>query len=66
MRLGLNMISAIKVDEGIKNRLQQGESYDEILNRLMDSLEDMDVDEIIEAGWLKLQTEKKDYILLEG
>jgi len=66
LRLGPNMISAIKVDEGIKNRLQQGESCDEILNRLMDSLEELDVEEIIEARWFKLQTEKKEYILLEG
>ena len=31
----------------------------------MDSLEEMDVEEIIEARWSKLQKEKKDYILLE-
>jgi len=32
---------------------------------LIDSLEDLDVEEIIEARWLKLQKEKKDYISLE-
>ena len=63
------MSTAIQVDEGVKNRLQlfgrEGESYDEILNRLMDSLEELDVEEVIEARWLKLQKEKKDYIPLE-
>ncbi len=63
------MSTAIRVDEGVKNRLQlfgrEDESYDEILNRLMDSLEELDVEEIIEARWLKLQKEKKDYIPLE-
>jgi hypothetical protein len=44
---------------------RKGESYDDILNRLMDSLEDLDVEEIIEARWLKLQKEKKDYIPLK-
>jgi hypothetical protein len=60
------MSTVIQVDEGVKNRLQlsgrEGESYDEILNRLMDSLEELDVKEIIEARWLKLQKEKKGYI----
>jgi len=63
------MSTAIQVDDGVKNRLQlfsrEGESYDEILNRLMNSLEELDVEEIIEARWLKLQKEKKDYIPLE-
>jgi hypothetical protein len=63
------MGTSIQVDEGVKSRLQlfgrEGESYDEILNRLMDSLEELDVEEIIEARWLKLQKEKKDYIPLE-
>jgi hypothetical protein len=63
------MSTVIQVDEGVKNRLQlsgrEGESYDEILNRLMDSLEELDVKEIIEARWLKLQKEKKGYIPLE-
>jgi len=58
------MSIAIQVD-----RLQlfggEGESYDDILNRLMDSLEVLDVEEIIEARWLKLKKEKKDYIPLE-
>ena len=63
------MSTAIQVDEGVKGRLQlfgrEGESYDDILNRLMDSLEELDVEEIIEARWLKLQKEKEDYIPLE-
>ncbi len=63
------MSTAIQVDDAVKNRLQlfgrEGESYDDILNRLIDSLEDLDVEEIIEARWSKLQKEKKDYIFLE-
>jgi hypothetical protein len=64
------MSTAIRVDEGVKGRLQlfgrEGESYDDILNWLMGSLEELDVEEIIEARWLKLQKEKEDYILLEN
>ncbi|MDF0591226.1 DUF7557 family protein [Candidatus Methanocrinis natronophilus] len=64
------MTVAIDIDEGVKKRLQlfglEGESYEEILNRLMDSLEYIDVEEIIEARWFKLQKKKKDLIPLEG
>jgi len=64
-----SMSTAIDIDEGVKKRLQLldrvGESYDEILNRLMDSLEDMDVEEIIEARWLKLPREMGKYIPLK-
>ena len=64
------MSTVIQVDEGVKGRLQlfgrEGESYDDILNRLMDSLEELDVEEVIEARWLKLQKEKEDYVPLEN
>ncbi|MEA2044916.1 MAG: hypothetical protein U9N48_00075 [Euryarchaeota archaeon] len=63
------MSTAIQVDEEVKGRLQlfgrKGESYDDILNRLMDPLEELDVEEIIETRWLKLKKEKEDYISLE-
>jgi hypothetical protein len=49
----------------MKHVSRKGESYDDILNRLMASLEELDVGEIIEARWLKLQREKEDYIPLE-
>ncbi len=49
----------------MKHAGRKGESNDDIFNRLMDSLEDLDVEEIIEARWLKLQKEKKDYIPLK-
>ena len=64
------MTTAIDIDEGVKKRLQlfgrEGESYDEILNRLTDSLEELDIEEIVEDRWLRLHKEKKDYIPLEG
>ena len=52
------MSTAIQVDEGVKKRLRlfgrEGESCVEILNRRMDSLEELDVEAIVEARWLKL------------
>lgn len=64
-----SIATAIQVDEGVKNRLQlfgrEGEYYDEILIRFVDSLEELDVEEIIESRWSKLQKEKKDHIPLE-
>ena len=63
------MSTAIQVDEGIKNRLRlfghEGESENAILKRLMDCVEELDVEEIIEARWLKLQKDKDEYIPLE-
>lgn len=64
-----SIATAIQADEGVKNRLQlfgrEGEHYDEILIRLVASLEELDVEEIIESRWSKLQKEKKDHIPLE-
>lgn len=43
----------------------KGEPYDDILNSLVFSPEELDVEGIIEARWLKLQRTKKYYIPLE-
>jgi len=49
----------------MKHAGRKVESNDDILNRLMDPPEESDVEEIIEARWLKLQKTMKDYIPLE-
>ncbi len=49
----------------MKHTGRKVESNEDILNRLMDSPEGPSVEVIIEARWLKLQREKKDYIPIE-
>lgn len=49
----------------MKHAGRKVESNEDILNRLMDYPKGPDVEEIIEARWLKLQKTKKDYIPLE-
>lgn len=63
------MSATIRINEGIKDRLRllarNGETDDELLQRLIRYVEEMDLEEIIEARWERLQKEKADYIPLE-
>jgi hypothetical protein len=63
------MGATIRINEGIKDRLRllarNGETDDELLQRLIRYVEEMDLEEIIEARWERLQKEKADYIPLE-
>jgi hypothetical protein len=63
------MSATIHINEGIKDRLKllarNGETDAELLQRLIRYVEEMDLEEIIEARWERLQKEKADYIPLE-
>jgi hypothetical protein len=63
------MGATIHVCEGVRNRFKllarTGETDEELLQRLMRYVEEMDLEEIIDARWELLQKEKADYIPLE-
>jgi hypothetical protein len=63
------MSATIHINEGIKDRLRllarNGETDAELLQRLIRYVEEMDLEEIIEARWEQLQKEKVDCIPLE-
>jgi hypothetical protein len=63
------MGATIHVNEDIKIRLKLlargNETEDEVLQRLIRYYEEVDLEEIIEARWERLQKEKAEYIPLE-
>jgi len=63
------MTTTIKLEKETKEKLERfghkGESYDEIIERLIDYFEELNMEELIEARWERLQREKKHYISLE-
>ena len=63
------MGATIHVCEGVRNRFKllarNGETDEELLQRLMRYVEEMDLEEIIDVRWELLQREKADYIPLE-
>lgn len=63
------MGATIHVNEGIRDRFKllarTGETDEELLQRLMRYVEEMDLEEIIETRWELLQKEKVDYIPLD-
>ncbi|MGC1122783.1 MAG: antitoxin VapB family protein [Candidatus Methanofastidiosia archaeon] len=62
------MFSTIQIRKETKDKLkhfgQKGESYSDIIERLMNYVESLDVEELIEARWERLQKEKNKYIPL--
>lgn len=62
------MFSTIQIKRGTKDKLKhfgkKGESYSDIIERLMNCVENLDVEELIDARWEKLQKEKNEYIPL--
>ena len=64
------MSAIIQVGEGTRDKLhflaRDGETYDEVLDRLIRCVEEMDIEEMIEARWEKLQREKGEYISLDS
>ncbi|MBU7029138.1 MAG: hypothetical protein HXS48_19540 [Theionarchaea archaeon] len=54
-----------ETQERLKHFGHKGESYDDIIERLMNYSEELDVEELIEARWKKLQKEKEKYIPLD-
>lgn len=63
------MFSTIQIKKETEDKLkhfgQKGESYDDIIERLMNYFDDLDVEELIEARWKRLQKEKDKYIPLD-
>ena len=63
------MSTTIQIEKGTRERLKRfghkGESYDDIIERLINCFEELDVEELIEARWNKLQEEKGKYIPLD-
>jgi predicted CopG family antitoxin len=63
------MSTTIQIEKETREKLKhfghKGESYNDIIERLMNYFEELDVEELIEARWKKLQEEKKKYIPLD-
>jgi len=65
----IRMGATIHVNEDIRDHFKllarTGETDEELLQRLMRYVEEMDLEEIIETRWELLQKEKVDYIPLD-
>jgi hypothetical protein len=63
------MSTTIQIEKKTREKLKyfghKGESYNDIIERLMSYCEELDVGELIEARWKKLQKEKEKYIPLD-
>lgn len=51
--------------ENLKKFGHKGETYDDIIERLMDYCEELNLEEIINDRWNRLQGEKDEYISLD-
>ena len=62
------MATTIRVKNDTREKLKRfghkGESYDNIIERLMDYCEELNIEELIEERWKKLQKEKEKYLSL--
>lgn len=62
------MPTTIQVKNETREKLKwfghKGESYDTIIERLMNYCEELNIEELIEERWKKLQKEKGQYISL--
>ncbi len=63
------MATTIQIKKETREKLKlyghKGESYDDIIDRLMEYCDELNLEEIIEARWKRLQKEKKDYLPLD-
>ncbi len=63
------MATTIQIKKNTREKLKRfgykGETYDDIINRLMKYCEDINVEDLIEARWERLQKEKETYIPLD-
>jgi hypothetical protein len=63
------MATTIQIKEDTREKLKRfghkGESYDVIIERLISYFEELNVEQLIEKRWKKLQEEKKRYISLD-
>lgn len=64
-----NMVTTIQVQNETRDKLKlfghKGESYDSIIERLMNYCEELNIEELIEKRWNQLQREKEHYISLD-
>ena len=63
------MATTIQIQKNTREKLKRlghkGESYDDIIERLMSYFEELNVEELIEKRWKKLQEEKEQYLSLD-
>ena len=63
------MATTIQIQTETREKLKlfghKGESYDDIIERLMNYCEELNVQGLIEERWKKLQAEKEQYIPLD-
>ena len=55
----------VETREKLKRFGHKGESYDDIIERLMGYCQELDIEELIEAKWKRLQKEKDQYVSLD-
>jgi len=63
------MATTIQIKKDTREKLKRfghkGESYDNIIDRLISYFEELDVEKLIEGRYKKLQEEKEQYISLD-
>ena len=63
------MPTTIQIDPEIREKLKRfghkGETYSQIIERLIVYSEELNLEEFIEARWERLQREKKQYVQLD-
>ena len=63
------MATTIQIKNETREKLKlfghKGESYDDIIDRLMNYCEELNIEELIEERWKRLQKEKEQYIPLD-
>ena len=63
------MVTTIQIKKDTRERLKKfgykGESYNDIIERLMEYCEELNIEMAIEERWKKLQKEKDQYIPLD-
>ena len=63
------MPTTIQIKKTTREKLKlmghKGESYDTIIERLIQYFEELNVEKLIEGRWKKLQEEKEQYISLD-
>jgi len=62
-------VTTIQIKKDTRERLKKfgykGESYNDIIERLMEYCEELNIEMVIEERWKKLQKEKDHYIPLD-
>ncbi|MFO8050661.1 MAG: hypothetical protein R6V01_03055 [Thermoplasmatota archaeon] len=63
------MMTTIQLDKETRESLKKygwkGESYNDIIERLMDYCEELNIEEMIQERWERLQKEKDEYLTLD-